>query len=139
MLFLHKNDQADLNPFFAPLRDAFDLKSFFVLHDLNNDGKLDAAEIESVYGVHHEYSQKLTPEEAVRVEKAKQIVAAVLKRMDTNGNGFITADEFEAAGMAGLPDFSDLGAEGHHYDVESEFFLHHEGSFSHASRELGVY
>ena len=47
-------------------------------------------------------------------------------------------------GLSGLPNFEELGAEGHHYDVESgtshvtedgyvdpristEFFLHHEG------------
>lgn len=31
----------------------------------------------------------------------------------------MTPEEFEAAGFKGLPSFDDIGAEGHHYDVES--------------------
>ncbi|KAG9047300.1 hypothetical protein FS842_000674 [Serendipita sp. 407] len=49
--------------------------------------------------------------------------------MDTDRNGLIGLKEFEAAGWEGLQSFKDLGAEGHHYDVESEFFLHHEEEF----------
>lgn len=65
--------------------------------------------------------------------------------MDKNGNGLIEMAEFEAAGWEGLPLFKGLGADGHHYDVESgtlpnhslkactklfsEFFLHHEEVF----------
>jgi hypothetical protein len=65
--------------------------------------------------------------------------------MDKDKDGKITLSEFEAAGLVALPSFEDLGAEGHHYDVESgayqppfrfsftyhlptEFFLHHEGA-----------
>ncbi|KDQ15545.1 hypothetical protein BOTBODRAFT_31440 [Botryobasidium botryosum FD-172 SS1] len=106
--------------------NAFDLKSFFTLHDLDNNGLLDAPEIEAIYGVHHVYSQKKSPDEADRAQKAKDIVAAVLERIDSNRDGVISPEEFEAAGMGGLPDFSKWGADGHHYDVESEFFLHHE-------------
>lgn len=39
--------------------------------------------------------------------------------MDKNGNGLIEKSEFEAAGWEGLESFHELGAEGHHYDVES--------------------
>lgn len=39
--------------------------------------------------------------------------------MDKNGDGKVTPEEFEAAGFKGLPSFDDIGAEGHHYDVES--------------------
>lgn len=39
--------------------------------------------------------------------------------MDKNGDGKITMDELKAIGLDGLPNFEDLGAEGHHYDVES--------------------
>lgn len=39
--------------------------------------------------------------------------------MDKNNDGKITLAEFEAAGLAALPSFENLGAEGHHYDVES--------------------
>ena len=75
-------------------------------------------------------------------------MSSVLKHLDKNGDGAITLDELEAVGLEGLPNFDELGAEGHHYDVESgasnicsprgllsnfmrhapEFFLHHEGN-----------
>lgn len=43
----------------------------------------------------------------------------VLQLMDKNGDAKIDADELKAVGLDGLPNFEDLGAEGHHYDVES--------------------
>lgn len=39
--------------------------------------------------------------------------------MDKNNNGLIERSEFEAAGWEGLQSFRELGADGHHYDVES--------------------
>ena len=39
--------------------------------------------------------------------------------MDKDKDGKITLSEFEAAGLTALPNFDELGAEGHHYDVES--------------------
>lgn len=39
--------------------------------------------------------------------------------MDKDKDGKITLSEFEAAGLDALPSFAELGAEGHHYDVES--------------------
>jgi len=52
-------------------------------------------------------------------QKAEQIVKAVLQRLDLNGDGFVTPEELERVGLDGLPNFDGLGAEGHHYDVES--------------------
>lgn len=43
----------------------------------------------------------------------------VLRRLDKNRDGKISLEEFEVVGLDGLPSFDDLGAEGHHYDVES--------------------
>ena len=43
----------------------------------------------------------------------------MLKRLDKNGDESITLEELEAVGLDGLPSFDELGAEGHHYDVES--------------------
>ena len=43
----------------------------------------------------------------------------VLEKLDKNKDGKISMDEFLAVGLDGLPNFDDLGAEGHHYDVES--------------------
>ncbi|CCO32716.1 putative calcium-binding protein C613,03 [Rhizoctonia solani AG-1 IB] len=106
--------------------DAFNPSTFFQLHDLDRNGVLDRNEIEAIYGVHHIYSKRKTPSEEAQAAKAKQVADAVLAAMDTNGDGFITMEEFLAKGLDALPDFSALGAEGHHYDVESEFFLHHE-------------
>lgn len=99
--------------------DAFDLQSFFALHDLNSDGLLDKEEIEAIYGVHHLDSQKKSPDEAAHQAKAQRIVTEVLAKMDTNRDGVLSPEEFNAAGFEGLPDFSSLGAEGHHYDEGS--------------------
>ncbi|KAG8967963.1 hypothetical protein FRC03_008984 [Tulasnella sp. 419] len=106
--------------------DAFDAPSFFALHDLNSDGFLGPDEIEAIYGVHHPYSKAKSSDKEQHSAKAKTIVDAVLKIMDTNGDGHVSLEEFEIAGLEALPDFTSLGAEGHHYDVESEFYLHHE-------------
>ncbi|KDQ63066.1 hypothetical protein JAAARDRAFT_29063 [Jaapia argillacea MUCL 33604] len=106
--------------------DSFDLKSFFQLHDLDRDGLWDREEIEAVYGVHHVYSQKKSKDEVEHQKKADHIVNTVLKLLDKNGDEKVSQEEFAAVGLEGLPNFDDLGVEGHHYDVESEFFLHHE-------------
>lgn len=95
------------------------MQSFFALHDLNSDGILDQAEIEAIYGVHHLDSQKKSPDEAAHQAKAQRIVREVLQKMDKNRDGVLTPEEFISAGFAGLPDFSELGAEGHHYDEGS--------------------
>ena len=42
--------------------------------------------------------------------------------MDKNNDGKISLDEFVAAGVHALPSFEGLGAEGHHYDVESGMY-----------------
>jgi len=109
--------------------DSFDIRSFFQLHDLNRNGFWDKDEIEAVYGVHHVYSQKQSKDELEHQEKASHIVKTVLQHLDLDGDGRITAEELEKVGLDGLPNFDGLGAEGHHYDVESEFFLHHEEQF----------
>jgi len=106
--------------------DSFDLRSFFQLHDLNRDGFWDKDEIQAVYGVHHIYSQKQSKDKLEHQEKADHIANVVLRQLDLNGDGRIAVEELEKVGLDRLPNFDDLGAEGHHYDVESEFFLHHE-------------
>ncbi|PPQ69440.1 hypothetical protein CVT25_004832 [Psilocybe cyanescens] len=99
-----------------------------VLHLLRN-GFWDKEEIEAIYGVHHVYSQKKSKDDIEHQKKADHIVTAVLQRLDLNGDGLVSPEELEKVGLAGLPNFDGLGAEGHHYDVESEFFLHHEEQF----------
>ncbi|EPQ26270.1 uncharacterized protein PFL1_06205 [Pseudozyma flocculosa PF-1] len=107
---------------------AFNMGSFYALHDLNRDGILDRSEIEAIYGVHHPESKKHSPSQETHADKADAIVKAVLERIDKNGDGVITKQEFIAAGPNGLPAFEQYGknALGHHYDEESEFFVHHE-------------
>jgi len=106
--------------------DSFDVASFFQLHDLDRDGFWAPDEIEAIYGVHHIYSQKKSKDDEEHQKKADHIVSTVLGLVDSDKDGKISLDEFEVVGLDGLPNFDDLGAEGHHYDVESEFFLHHE-------------
>lgn len=75
-------------------------------------------------------------------KKADHISGTVLNLLDKNRDGKVSPEEFEQVGLDGLPNFESLGAEGHHYDVESEFFLHHEGAqephaHSHLQSHLG--
>ena len=51
--------------------------------------------------------------------KAKLVVDTVFEAIDKDKDGKITLEEFEAVGLDALPSFENLGAEGHHYDVES--------------------
>ncbi|KZO91873.1 hypothetical protein CALVIDRAFT_547157 [Calocera viscosa TUFC12733] len=108
--------------------DDFDMESFFHLHDLDRNLFLTVDEIEAIYGVHHEISKKheSSKDDDAHDEKARTIVRSVLAAMDKDGDGMISLKEFVEAGPAGLPDFGKLGADGHHYDSESEYFLHHE-------------
>jgi hypothetical protein len=46
----------------------------------------------------------------------------VLEKLDLNKDGLVSPEELEKIGLDGLPNFEDLGAEGHHYDVESGAF-----------------
>ncbi|KAJ7687384.1 hypothetical protein B0H17DRAFT_1070041 [Mycena rosella] len=109
--------------------DSFDLQSFFQLHDLNRDGFWDKEEVEAIYGVHHVYSQKKSKDDEEHQKKADHISSTVLNLLDKDGDGKVSPTEFEAVGLEGLPNFDHMGAEGHHYDIESEFFLHHEEEF----------
>ena len=43
----------------------------------------------------------------------------MLDLVDKDKDGRISLEEFKAVGLDGLPNFDELGAEGHHYDVES--------------------
>ncbi|KAK0529974.1 hypothetical protein OC834_002563 [Tilletia horrida] len=107
---------------------SFDLGAFFAIHDLNSDGILDRSEIEAIYGVHHTMSRKHSKNAEVHDEKADFIVGEVLRRLDVNFDGLITKREFYNGGIEGLPTFEQYGKDtlGHHYDEESEFFVHHE-------------
>jgi hypothetical protein len=39
-----------------------------------------------------------------------------------NKDGVIQPEELDQVGLGALPNFEELGAEGHHYDVESGLF-----------------
>ncbi|KAM0788410.1 hypothetical protein ACM66B_001547 [Microbotryomycetes sp. NB124-2] len=110
--------------------DNFDIQAFFHLHDLNRDGILDVNELESIYGVHHEKRKSASgvPLE-VHTQQAKEIVKAVLEKLDTNKDGVLTMREFVAGGVGGLPNFKGVADLGHHYDAEGEYFLHHEEQY----------
>jgi len=109
--------------------DSFDIRSFFHLHDLNRDGFWDRAEVEAVYGVHHTYSPRRSKDEIEQQKNADHVADTVLGILDLNKDGRVSVKELEQIGLDGLPNFDHIGAEGHHYDEESEFFLHHEEEF----------
>ncbi|KAF7975177.1 hypothetical protein HWV62_10222 [Athelia sp. TMB] len=90
------------------------------LPQMRRDGIWDREEVEAIYGVHHVYSQKKSKDDVEHQKKADEITNTIFKLMDRDRNGKITPEEFELVGLNRLPDFKDLGAEGHHYDIESE-------------------
>lgn len=106
--------------------DSFDLESFFKLHDLDMNGYWDELEIQAVYGLHH-HSLKDKMRKGAQVDaRAQNIVSKVLEALDKNQDGRISLEEFLAGGTEGLPSFEGYKDLGHHYDEESEYFLHHE-------------
>ncbi|PKI83149.1 hypothetical protein MVES_002867 [Malassezia vespertilionis] len=111
--------------------NAFDLPSFFALHDLDRNGVWDRAEIEAMYGVHHSLSRKHSPEAEVHDSKADTIVREVLRVLDKNQDSLISRYEFMRGGPSALPSFPEFGKDalGHHYDEESEYYVHHESIY----------
>ena len=77
---------------------AFDLASFFALHDLDRNGILERSEIEAIYGVHHSLSRKHSQNAEVHDGKADMIVREVLRRLDTNKDGVVSRAEFLRGG-----------------------------------------
>ncbi|KIR58111.1 hypothetical protein I314_06076 [Cryptococcus bacillisporus CA1873] len=106
--------------------DSFDLESFFKLHDLDMNGYWDELEIQAVYGLHHHSVKDKMGKGGQVDERAKNIVGKVLEALDKNQDGRISLEEFLAGGTEGLPSFEGYKDLGHHYDEESEYFLHHE-------------
>ncbi|KAG5643543.1 hypothetical protein DXG03_000684 [Asterophora parasitica] len=98
-----------------------------MLSDTNGFWERD--ELEAVYGVHHVYSKKDADQETHQ-KKADFVVDTVLAALDLDHDGRVSLAELEKVGLDGLPTFdNNMGADGHHYDVESEFFLHHEEQY----------
>ncbi|TIA71934.1 hypothetical protein E3P89_01930 [Wallemia ichthyophaga] len=114
--------------------NGFDLVSFFKLHDLDRDNLLTAPEIEAIYGLHHYESTGNSVSDKEHDIKVNQVVNRVLESLDDNNDGVITLREFKNGGDNGLPSFPELGGLGHHYDEESEYFIHHEEKY-HATPE----
>jgi hypothetical protein len=56
------------------------------LHDLDVDGFLTIPELEAVYGLHHNYAKKDTPDAHMEA-KRKVIIEKVLKQLDKNQDG----------------------------------------------------
>ncbi|ORY23425.1 hypothetical protein BCR39DRAFT_582863 [Naematelia encephala] len=106
--------------------DSFDLESFFQLHDLNMDGYWDEAEIQAVYGLHHHSVKEKIPQPDLVAGRTQMVVDKVLQKLDKDGDRRISLAEFVAGGNDGLPSFEGYQGLGHHYDEESEYFLHHE-------------
>jgi hypothetical protein len=67
--------------------DSFDLESFFKLHDLDNDGFWDEAEIGAVYGLHHHSVRIKIPQPELVEGRTRLIVDKVKQKLDTNGDG----------------------------------------------------
>ncbi|THV54014.1 hypothetical protein BGAL_0036g00110 [Botrytis galanthina] len=97
----------------------FDAGAFFTLHDFDNNGVWDQAEILKFYGMEDETAKD------VPQDKKDNILKEILKLMDNNNNGQVEREEWDRySGTGGLlPDFG-LGP-GHHWDIEMEYEIHH--------------
>ncbi|TGO67574.1 hypothetical protein BOTNAR_0039g00100 [Botryotinia narcissicola] len=101
------------------LIENFDAGAFFTLHDFDNNGVWDQAEILKFYGMEDETAKD------VPQDKKDNILREILKLMDNNNNGQVEREEWDRYSGAGglLPDFG-LGP-GHHWDIEMEYEIHH--------------
>jgi len=77
--------------------DSFDAKTFFNLHDKNQDGQLDQYEIETIFlndldKAYNESDPNTDPRE--RDEEMERMREHVLKEMDKDGDGLLSIDEF---------------------------------------------
>ncbi|KAI9055736.1 hypothetical protein LZ554_000677 [Drepanopeziza brunnea f. sp. 'monogermtubi'] len=100
--------------------DTFDAMSFFSLHDYDNNGYWDEHEILKTYGMEDETAKD------VPQSKKDEILAQIMKLMDTNANGIVERSEWTAFtqdGKGTLPDFGT--GPGHHWDMEIEYEIHH--------------
>ncbi|OTB00820.1 hypothetical protein M426DRAFT_323934 [Hypoxylon sp. CI-4A] len=97
----------------------FDASSFFVLHDYDADGHWEAEEILRTYGLMDD-SNKDVPQ-----SRRDEIERELLRLLDTDGDGFVTREEFVAFIDSGrtLPDVGT--GPGHHGDDEYEYEIHH--------------
>lgn len=100
----------------------FDNSAFFTLHDFDDNGQWDGAEIQKFYGLEDESAKDVT------YEKRHEVVDKIMELMDHNDDGMVSKDEwlnFSESGQQ-LPDFG-LGP-GHHWDMETEYEIHHVSS-----------
>jgi len=79
--------------------DSFDPRTFFNLHDKNNDGHLDTYELETMFlndldKVYNESDPNTDKQE--REEEMERMREHVLKNMDTDKDGLVSYDEFIA-------------------------------------------
>ena len=97
----------------------FDPGAFFSLHDFDDNGFWDSAEVLKFYGMEDESAKDVTE------TKKHEVVDKIMEIMDKNDNGLVEREEFMKFSADGnvLPDFG-LGP-GHHWDMEMEYEIHH--------------
>jgi hypothetical protein len=98
----------------------FDAGAFFALHDYDDNGYWDSAEILKTYGMDDPSAKDVSQ------ERKDEVVKEIMRLIDSNDNGIIERQEFiwfthHVKGT--LPDFG-LGP-GHHWDIETEYEIHH--------------
>lgn len=99
----------------------FDPGAFFTFHDFDNNGEWDGGEIQKFYGLDDPSASHVT------YEKKHEVIDKVMEMIDKNDDGLISHDEWMQFSNGGgqLPDFG-LGP-GHHWDMETEYEIHHVG------------
>ncbi|KAK9449281.1 uncharacterized protein V1518DRAFT_393129 [Limtongia smithiae] len=114
---LHMREEHNIN--------SYDPSSFFVLHDADNSHFWTRQDILSMYGVLNTVDPTGHRSEPITAAEQDKVYTTITGLMDTDQDGMVSQQEWEAFIKAGgqLPDFG-LGP-GHHGDVEYEYELHH--------------
>ncbi|CAH6722647.1 protein Ssp120p [[Candida] jaroonii] len=113
--------------------DEYDAITFFKIHDLDGKSTWNKQDILNLYGLardtivgdgsgmgDHEHGHEIITEDA-----KQHVISTILKLIDSDGDGEISAQEFVDYISSGktLPDFG--YGQGHHLDFESEYEEHH--------------
>lgn len=113
----------------------YDIETFFLLHDIQQQGYWNTKDILNLYGLARESvigdgsgmgAHEHDSAQEVISQSSKDItIETILKLIDHNNDGIITLDELQRFYTSG-GELPDLGfGQGHHLDFESEYEEHH--------------
>lgn len=108
---------------------SFDFRSFFSLHDYDNNGFWDTSELLKTYGLEHETNKEVTA--ARRDEMTRQL----LDLLDGDADRLVSLAEWMDFAERDGKVLPDLGTgSGRHWDIETDYEIHHWELYVEVSR-----